>query len=111
MLTASNQRNEAVLQPTLNIVAFIRPKPELYQACRERLQGIVVPTQAEAECYRFELYEQAEAHTLVLVETFRNEAALAWHYEQDYVREVFDFYQSALRAEPEIHKLAVVEAR
>jgi len=110
MLTTSNQRDETVLQPMLNIVALIRPKPELYEVCRERLQGILVSTRAEAECYRFELYEQAAEHTLVLVEQFKDDAALAWHYEQDYVREVFDFYQSALRAEPEIHKLQAVSS-
>ena len=74
------------------------------------VQRILAPTQTEPDCYRFELYEQAAEHTLVLVEQFKDEAALAWHYEQDYVREVFDFYQSALRAEPEIHKLAALSS-
>lgn len=109
-MTDLSQQDPSEAQTLLNLVALIRPKPELYEQCRVRLQKILVPTRAEADCYRFELYEKASEYTLVLVEQFKNEAALAWHYEQGYVREVFDFYQSALRTEPEIHKLSSLEA-
>lgn len=88
----------------INIVAFISPKPEQFEHCTSLLKGILTTTREEVGCHRFDLFIENE-NTLVLVETFDNQAALDFHYEQEYVKTVFAEYEFALEKEPEIHKL------
>ena len=89
----------------LNIVAFITPKPESYEECKNRISNILIPTRDEDGCIKFDLFEDAEQQKLVLLETFRSQQDLDDHYAKPYTKAVFDFYQGRLASEPEIHKL------
>jgi quinol monooxygenase YgiN len=93
----------------INIVAFITPKTEFYGECKQRITDVLSITKAEEGCIRFEIYENQATKQLVFVETFLNQAALDEHYAQPYVLPIFEFYQTALKKEPEIHKLSLIE--
>lgn len=93
----------------LNIVAFITPKSELYEESKQKLEAVLAGTRAETGCVRFELYENKDKDQLVLVETWINQAALDEHYAQPYITPIFEFYQTALEREVEVHKLSSVD--
>ncbi|GHB70578.1 hypothetical protein GCM10008107_20030 [Psychrosphaera saromensis] len=92
----------------INIVAFITPKPEFYQQCRQKIKDVVPITRAEDGCIRFEIYEDDSTKQLVFVETFSDQQALDEHYAKPYVLPIFEFYKVALQREPEIHKLSLI---
>lgn len=92
----------------INIVAFIKPKTEHYQACKQKITNVLDMTKTEEGCKRFELYEEQATQQLVLIETWKNQAALDEHYAKPYILPIFEFYQTALQNEPEIHKLRKV---
>lgn len=92
----------------INIVAFITPKTEFYQECRQRIVDVLSITRAEEGCVRFEIYEDQITKQLVFVETFTSQTALDEHYAQPYILPIFEFYQTALQKEPEIHKLSSI---
>ncbi|MGX9415988.1 putative quinol monooxygenase [Vibrio sp. WJH972] len=91
----------------LNIVAFITPKVEFYQACKDKITNIVEATRAEDGCLRFEVYEEQNTKQLVLVETWVDHAALEEHYAQPYITPIFEYYQNALEEAPQIYHLSV----
>ncbi|WP_166114981.1 antibiotic biosynthesis monooxygenase [Pseudoalteromonas sp. Z9A5] len=93
----------------INIVAKITPKAHLFAECKEHLQHLLVPTLAEPDCIRFELYTNTEQQCLFLVEQFSSQAALDEHYLQPYVKSVFSFYETALACPVEINKLVALE--
>lgn len=92
----------------LNIVAFITPKTEYYQICKQKIAAVVDITKEEKGCIRFEVYEDEIKRQLVLVEIWENQTALDEHYAKTYISTIFDFYQNALQKAPEIHKLKSV---
>lgn len=93
----------------INIVAKITPQASLFDDCKGRLQQILKSTQAEVGCIRFELYSNSEQTCLFLVEQFTSQAALDAHYSQPYVKEVFEFYETALVKPVEVNKLVAIE--
>jgi len=92
----------------LNIVAFITPKTEHYQACKQKITEVIELTRTEEGCLRFEVYEDENTQQLILVETWKSQIALDEHYAKAYIKPIFEFYQSALKREPAIHKLTVI---
>lgn len=92
----------------LDIVALITPKTEHYQACKQKITEVIELTRTEEGCLRFEVYEDETAQQLILVETWKNQIALDEHYAKTYITPIFEFYQSALLKEPEIHKLTAI---
>lgn len=92
----------------INIVAFITPKNEFYDECRQKITDVLAITRAEEGCIRFEIYEDISTKQLVFVETFSSQIALDEHYAQPYILPIFEFYQTALQKEPEIHKLSLI---
>ncbi|MGJ8646640.1 MAG: putative quinol monooxygenase [Marinomonas colpomeniae] len=93
----------------INIVAFITPKSEFYGECKQRITDVLSITRAEEGCIRFEIYENKTTKQLVFVETFTSQITLDEHYAQPYILPIFEFYQTALQKEPEIHKLSLIE--
>ncbi|MCD8520870.1 MAG: antibiotic biosynthesis monooxygenase [Saccharospirillaceae bacterium] len=89
----------------LDIIAFIEPKTHTFDKCRELISDIITVTRAEEGCLRFELYHDPKSNQLILVERWINQQALDLHYQQPYVRNIFDYYQDALLTEPKIIKL------
>ncbi len=92
----------------LNVIAQIRPKAAHFDAARDAICAIVDQTRAEPGCIEFRLSEDAEKGTLHLYEEWRDEAALASHYDQPYTKAVFEAYQEWLAEEPRILHLRPV---
>ncbi|MFS4582629.1 putative quinol monooxygenase [Phaeobacter sp. C3_T13_0] len=90
------------------LIAKITPKPEHMQDVRESLMGILAPTRAEAGCLKFNLLEGREGDCFYLDEEWSNDAALAAHYEKDYIKPIFAKYQNWLASPVEIHKMAAL---
>ena len=94
----------------LNLIAFITPKPEHYDTCKQKIIDVLELTRAEQGCLQFEFYETKASQQLVLVEIWKSQQALDEHYAQSYILPIFEFYQDALEKEPEIHKLNELSA-
>ncbi len=81
---------------TLRLIAVIRSKPDRVEETRGALAGLVGPTRSEPGCLSYELLQNREDPTeFVFVEEWRDEAALAAHFETDHIR-------AALRVFPEL---------
>lgn len=92
--------------PELSLFATIRPKPVHRAAALKAIEGILEDTRAETGCRRFELNVGAEDDgVLYLVEHWADDAALAAHYQMDYVKEVFDAYQDWLTCPVDIVRM------
>ncbi len=89
----------------LNVIAQIRPHEAYYDAARSAICAIVAQTRAEPGCLEFRLSEDREDGTLYLYEEWRDEAALASHYDQPYTKAVFAAYREWLAKEPHILRL------
>ena len=87
------------------IVALISPKPAHYETGLRALRQLLAPTRAEAGCIQFDLFEDPKTQQYVLVEEFKSQAAIDFHYAQDYTKAVLTLYESILEKEPEIHYL------
>jgi quinol monooxygenase YgiN len=87
----------------LDVVAFIQPKSHTFDKCKNLILNIVELTRREDGCLRFEIYQ--ESSQLVLIERWKDQTALDFHYEQSYVLEIFDYYEEALAVPPKIYKL------
>lgn len=84
----------------VHIFATIHPMPQHFDDAKTAIQSIIPVTLAEAGCEVFELFEAADgSRRLHLWERFSDEAALAFHHQQPYTRQVFDAYKEWL-AEP-----------
>lgn len=83
--------------------ANIEPKPEYYQQAKAAVEAIIPATLAEAGCHVFTLMESTDGSgRLHIFEVFEDKAALAFHYEQGYTKEVFENYQTWLAKPVEI---------
>jgi len=90
----------------LFLFATITPKREFYDAAREAVQYIIVPTLQELGCHVFAQFDGAdETHTMYLFEIFESKDALDVHYEQNYTRKIFASYLKWLAKPVEVTKL------
>lgn len=92
----------------LNVIAQITPKAAHFDAARTAICEIIDQTRAEPGCLEFRLSEDAKQGTLHLYEEWRDEAALASHYDQPYTKAVFEAYKEWLAEEPQILHLRPV---
>jgi len=92
----------------VHIVATIKPKPRFYNEGLEALKRLLEPTRAEIGCIRFDVFEDADRLQYVLVEHFKSQADLEFHYEQPYTKSVFALYETILENAPEIHYLTPI---
>tara|TARA_Y100000052_G_scaffold21389_1_gene21587 strand:- start:57083 stop:57361 length:279 start_codon:yes stop_codon:yes gene_type:complete len=90
----------------LYLVARLTPQPDLFEETRTSVAGIVEPTRKEKGCLRFELHSDDEH--LYLVEAWEDEAALEFHYAQDYTRMVMTANEARLEGPPRIEKMHLV---
>jgi len=89
-----------MLDTRLYVFAEINLKPEFYTQGKAAIEGIIERTLEEDGCDVFALTEGREdSGKLYLFEIFHDEAALAFHYEQPFVKSIFTSYQEWL-AEP-----------
>ena len=94
---------------SLHIVAKITPKPEYFERGLAAIKPIIQPTRAEPGCFRFDVFADEHNGQYVLVEHFRNQAALDNHYAQPYTRQVFTLYDEILAKAPDIATLTPVD--
>lgn len=94
----------------LYLMARIAPKAEYFDAAKQAVAAIIPATSQEQGVDRFRLHEGEEdgAQILYLYETFQNEKALAYHYQQDYTKEVFEKYQNWLAEPVKIWKMQYI---
>lgn len=90
----------------LFLFATITPKPEFYDAAREAVQSIIVPTLQESGCHVFAQFDSTDgADKMYLFEIFESNDALDVHYEQNYTKTIFASYQEWLAKPVEVTKL------
>ncbi|ALM89644.1 MULTISPECIES: putative quinol monooxygenase [Alteromonas] len=94
----------------VHIVAIIQPQPRYYEKGIEALQRLLIPTRGEPGCIRFDVFEDRENGQYILVEHFKRQADLDFHYAQEYTKSVFALYETILATAPEIRHLSPIEA-
>jgi quinol monooxygenase YgiN len=92
----------------LNIIAKISPKPEFFGDALSAVERIVSRTRAEEGCHRFDLYTAPDQSAFYLIESWKDQAALDFHYAQEYVTRVFAAYKDWLAEPPRIETLEAV---
>jgi quinol monooxygenase YgiN len=87
----------------LTLFAKITPKPEHFEDAYVALKNILPATRAEKGCQYFTLHEDRDqAGALYLFEAWDDEAALEFHYKQDFVLDVKKSYETWLAKPLEI---------
>jgi quinol monooxygenase YgiN len=95
----------------LFVKAAIRLKPEFVDSGRAAIEQIIPSTLQEEGCHLFSLMQDKNDETaLHLFEIFEDEAALAYHYEQEYTKGVFANYEQWLAEPIEVHKMKSASA-
>ncbi|CAD5264052.1 conserved hypothetical protein [Alteromonas sp. 38] len=94
----------------VHIVAIIQPQSRYYEKGVEALQRLLLPTRGEPGCIRFDIFEDRENGQYILVEHFKSQADLDFHYAQEYTKSVFALYETILATAPEIRYLLPIEA-
>lgn len=94
----------------LHIVARITPKPDCYAEGLSAIRKILAPTWKEAGCIQFDVFEDRENGEYVLIEIFESEAALQFHYQQTYTKQVFQLYERILEQPPAVSRLVPVKS-
>lgn len=70
--------------------------------------SIIDRTLDEPGCHGFVLHQGNEDGCLYLYECFEDEAAYAFHHEQDYTKAVFKAYEDWLAEPPAIYRMRKV---
>lgn len=87
----------------MDILAKIQIKAEYIDEFEKGIRALIVPTQAEAGCIRFDFYRQSGSEGVFwIVETWKDQHALNAHYEQPYVKAVMDNYPTWLAVPLEV---------
>lgn len=70
------------------LTAIIRSKPAFKEDVQRMLENLVVQTRKEPACLRYDLHQGIDDEQLfVFYEIWENEAGLAAHNEQPYIRQ------------------------
>mmetsp|Transcript_1349 Transcript_1349/g.4602 ORF Transcript_1349/g.4602 Transcript_1349/m.4602 type:complete len:94 (-) Transcript_1349:307-588(-) len=88
----------------LNIFAKISPKAEFFAQAKGAILEVIDRTRAEEGCKIFVLHEDGDGH-LFLYEEWEDAAALARHYEEAYIKAIFENYKEWLPTDVEITKM------
>lgn len=89
----------------LTYFATIAIKPEHFEEAIVAVQNIVARTRQEKGCHQFDLYADATKNQLFIMEKWDDQAALDFHYAQDYTRAVFASYEDWLVTAPHLQPL------
>jgi NAD(P)-dependent dehydrogenase (short-subunit alcohol dehydrogenase family)/quinol monooxygenase YgiN len=90
----------------LFVKAAIHLKPEFVDDGRAAIEQIIPATLQEEGCHLFSLMQDKNDETAFhLFEIFEDEAALAYHYEQKYTKDVFANYEQWLAKPIEVNKM------
>lgn len=93
------------------VFATIRPKREHFEKARAALEELIPPTLAEPGCHVFSAFEsREEPGVLHLFEVFDDDAAVTFHYEQDYTKAVFASYKDWLARPVEVQHMTTTSA-
>ncbi|TMP37805.1 putative quinol monooxygenase [Pseudoalteromonas rubra] len=103
MTTDNAPNNQSQHNGTVNLVAYINPKPDCYQDCKAALEAITEVTRREPGCQRFELYENKEKTQLMLIERFSQRHDFDFHHAQPYTQKVYQLYEQTLATPVELH--------
>ena len=89
----------------LCVFAIITPKQEYFETALNAVLAIIEKTNKEEGCYQFDVHTDMPRTQLFLYERWHDEAALQFHYKQDYTQEVFASYTDWLDKPVEITKM------
>lgn len=92
--------------PELSLFAQITLKPEHFDEALKAIRATIEDTRAEIGCLRFELNVGLDdAPLLYLVEHWKDDDALAFHYEQPNTKAIFKAYETWQSKPPKIIKM------
>jgi quinol monooxygenase YgiN len=81
----------------LTIIARVKAKPGMEQRMQQDLLALLAPTRSEVGCLTFDLLIDINDPTVfMLYENWESKAALDVHFEQPYVKQVFQAYEVTL---------------
>ncbi|NIG55982.1 putative quinol monooxygenase [Chitinophaga sp. Cy-1792] len=85
------------------LTAIIKSKPEFREEVLAQLQEMVVSTRKEAACLQYDLHQGiTDENLFVFYEIWQDEAGLALHNEQPYIKAFGAMAADKLAATPEI---------
>ncbi|QYJ03714.1 antibiotic biosynthesis monooxygenase [Nocardioides panacisoli] len=94
----------------IHVVATIPIKPEAVEEARSALESLIVATRQEPGVVSYDLYESASApSTFVMVERYRDQAALDEHMASPHLAAAFAAAEPLLAGEVAIHPLQPVD--
>ena len=94
----------------IHVVATIPVKPETVEDARSVLDTLVAATRREEGVMSYDLYESASApSTFVMVERYRDQAALDEHMSSPHLAAAFAAAEPLLAGEVAIHPLQPVD--
>jgi quinol monooxygenase YgiN len=93
----------------LQVVAILKAKPGAEELVGTALRDLVGPTQSEAGCLSYELFESASAPgTFVTIETWRSQEDLDGHFTTPHVQQALAGAGDYLDGDPAVHPLRPV---
>jgi quinol monooxygenase YgiN len=94
---------------SLTVIAHIRAKPGQESRVRQVLQGLLIPTRAEAGCINYDLHQsQADPALFVFYENWASEAHLDAHSKSPHIQSFRKVAGEILAGPVEITKWQVV---
>ncbi|MGA2844829.1 MAG: putative quinol monooxygenase [Candidatus Acidiferrales bacterium] len=97
------------MHESLTVIAHIRAKPGQESRVRQVLQGLLIPTRAEAGCINYDLHQsQADPALFVFYENWASEAHLDAHSKSPHIQSFRKVAGEILAGPVEITKWQVV---
>ena len=94
----------------VHVVATIPVKPEVVEDARSVLDTLIAATRQEAGVVSYDLYESASMpSTFVMVERYRDQAALDEHLASPHLAAAFAAAEPLLAGEAAIHPLQPID--
>lgn len=91
------------------LTAMIKSKPEYSAQVLATLQNMVVHSRKETGCLQYDLHrDTANPHTFIFYEIWENEAILATHNGQPYIKEFVSLIPDKLYEPPTIIKMELL---
>jgi|GEM_PF-2339144 len=90
-----------------SLIVKIIPKKESFVSLKSKLQELRDITLKETGCYLYLLHESLENTTqcIYIYESFHSKEDFDFHVQQDYMKEIFNLFETELEKSPEITQL------
>lgn len=97
------------MEETLRVIARLKAQNGKEVALGALLEGLVEPTRAEEGCIQYELLRNLEQPAeFTFVEEWRDEAALAAHFETEHIEQALGALPDLLAEELDLRKYRLV---